>query len=423
MKQPDLQRQREFAVSVVKKLREAGFEALWAGGCVRDELLGLRPKDYDVATSATPEQIREAFGHRRTLAIGAAFGVIVVLGPSGAGQIDVATFRQETGYSDGRHPDQVTFSTPELDAGRRDFTINGLFFDPIEQRVIDYIDGQQDLEQKIVRAIGDARKRFSEDKLRMLRAVRFAATFEFTLEEETLAAVREMAAEVTVVSAERIGAEVRQMLVHAARCTAVELLRTSKLLEVMLPEVAAILTADTDGGPAWRETLRVLDALDEPSFPLVLAGLLHRNSDSQVAQAVGRRLRTPTKETERTAWLLAHLAAIGDAKNLAWPRLQPLLVSEGTEELLALYEAITTPENEHLAHCRHRLDLPPEELNPKPLISGDDLIAHGIRPGESFGLLLTRARDAQLEKKISTVEEAMALVDRLLAEGEAKPER
>ena len=422
MKQPDPQRQREFAVSVVKKLREAGFEALWAGGCVRDERLGLVPKDYDVATSATPEQIREVFGRRRTLAVGAAFGVIVVLGPSGAGQIDVATFRQEAGYSDGRHPDQVTFSTPERDAGRRDFTINGLFFDPLEERLIDYVDGQQDLERKIVRAIGDARERFVEDKLRMLRAVRFASTFEFALEEKTLAAVREMAAEVTVVSAERIGAEVRQMLVHATRSTAVELLRTSKLLEVVLPEVAAISTVGADGGPAWRETLRVLAALDAPSFPLALAALLHRSGDSQVAQAVGGRLRMPTKETERTAWLLAHLAAIGEAKNLAWPRLQPLLVSEGIRELLALYEAITTPENEHLAYCRHRLELPPEELNPEPLISGDDLIAHGVRPGESFGLLLARVRDAQLEKEISTAEEALALVDRLLAEGAAKPE-
>src|SRR5688572_25996293 len=173
------ERQRAFALEIVEKLRAAGFEALWAGGCVRDELLGLVPKDYDVATSATPEQIRNLFGRRRTLAVGAAFGVITVLGPRAAGQIEVATFRTDAAYSDGRHPDAVTFTTAEHDAQRRDFTINGLFFDPVAQKIVDYVGGQDDIQRRIVRAIGDPRLRLREDRLRMLRAVRFAATFQF----------------------------------------------------------------------------------------------------------------------------------------------------------------------------------------------------------------------------------------------------
>src|SRR3954454_14291586 len=162
---PDVSSQRAFALEIAQKLRAAGFEALWAGGCVRDELLGLTPKDYDVATSATPDQIRDLFGHRRTLAIGASFGVITVLGPKAAGQVEVATFRTDAAYSDGRHPDSVSFTTAEHDAQRRDFTINGLFFDPISEQVVDYVGGQADLERRTIRAIGDPRSRIGEDKL------------------------------------------------------------------------------------------------------------------------------------------------------------------------------------------------------------------------------------------------------------------
>ena len=174
--------QRRFAIEVVRRLQAAGFMAYWAGGCVRDQLLGRTPKDYDVATNAMPEQVRELFGRRRTLAIGAAFGVYSVIGPKAAGTVEVTTFRRDAAYSDGRHPDSVTFSTAEEDASRRDFTINGLFYDPTERRVIDFVGGQEDLAVGLIRAIGNARDRFAEDKLRMLRAVRFAAAFDFTLD-------------------------------------------------------------------------------------------------------------------------------------------------------------------------------------------------------------------------------------------------
>src|SRR5687768_15104483 len=191
----------EFALDVVRRLRAAGFEALFAGGCVRDQILGIPPKDYDVATSALPEQIQDVFGRRKTLAIGASFGVITVIGPKGAGQIDVATFRRDAAYSDGRHPDSVSFTTAEQDALRRDFTINGLFFDPVNSEVIDYVGGQEDLRRGVVRAIGDPRQRIAEDKLRMLRAVRFAARFDFAIDAATLTAIQQQARELVIVSA------------------------------------------------------------------------------------------------------------------------------------------------------------------------------------------------------------------------------
>src|SRR6516225_10098869 len=197
--------EREFAVDVVRQLRDAGFEALWAGGCVRDELLGLTPKDYDVATSARPEEVRRLFRH--TVAVGMSFGVVEVVGPrtdAGRLMVQVATFRSDVSYSDGRRPDAVVFSTAREDAERRDFTINGMFFDPLDGRLIDYVGGQEDLRGRVLRAIGDPRRRFDEDKLRMLRAVRLATRFGFVIEPATAEAIRALAATIGVVAAERV---------------------------------------------------------------------------------------------------------------------------------------------------------------------------------------------------------------------------
>src|SRR5260370_33887338 len=200
--------EREFAIEVVRRLRHAGFEALRAGGCVRDELLGLVPKDYDVATDARPEEVCKLFA--RTVTVGMSFGVVEVLGPRQENKplmVQVATFRSDLAYSDGRHPDAVVFSSAREDALRRDFTINGMFFDPLEGRLIDYVEGQEDLRGRKLRAIGDPSQRFSEDKLRMLRAVRIATRFDLTIEPATAAALRTMAKQITVVSAERIADE------------------------------------------------------------------------------------------------------------------------------------------------------------------------------------------------------------------------
>jgi poly(A) polymerase len=424
----DPARQRAFALEIAQKLRGAGHEALWAGGCVRDELLGLAPKDYDVATSATPEAVRELFGHRRTLPIGASFGVITVLGPRAAGQIEVATFRSDASYSDGRHPDSVSFTTAEHDAQRRDFTINGLFFDPIAEKVVDYVGGQDDLARRTIRAIGEASMRFGEDKLRMLRAVRFAAAFDFTIEPGTLRAIQAMAAEISVVSAERIGAEIRRMLIDPNRATALELLRQTSLLQHVLPEVDRLADAD------FHNTKTVLDAIEGVSLPVALAALLdcpqrnaskHSNDTAAVANSsllastVGRRLRYTNHEIERTAWLLAHRDDISNARQLPWPKLQRLLTHPGAVEVLALHEAIAGTDDAALAYCRERLAWPAERLNPLPLVDGSDLIRHGLAPGPVFAGLLEQIRDAQLNGEIHSRDEALALVDRLIGGGKS----
>jgi tRNA nucleotidyltransferase/poly(A) polymerase len=402
--------QRAFAQEVVAKLRHAGYQALWAGGCVRDELLGIEPKDYDVATSATPDQIRAVFGQRRTIPIGAAFGVITVLGPKRSGQIEVATFRTDAEYSDGRRPDSVTFTNAEHDAERRDFTINGLFFDPLSGEVVDYVGGRDDLEKKIVRAIGDPRLRFREDKLRLLRAIRFAATFGFAIEPETRTAIEELADEIGTVSAERIGMELRRMLVHPSRVHALDLLHDTALLGHVLPEVDRLVPA------GWEETRRELAALHHPTLPLALATLLRQLGNPQLAQEIGRRLRFTTREHERAAWLLANVSKLQDALALPWPKLQRLLVHDGAAELVGLAEAIADTDDGALVYVRERLAWPPEMLNPRPLLDGADLIALGLAPSPRFAPLLEAVRDAQLRGEIETADEALALAKQLVAD-------
>ncbi len=405
--------QRRFATDLVRRLRAVGFQAYWAGGCVRDQLMGRTPKDYDVATDARPEQVRELFGHRRTIAVGAAFGVIAVLGPKGAGQIEVATFRRDAAYSDGRHPDHVTFSTPAEDAARRDFTINGLFYDPVDDRVLDFVGGQDDLAHRLIHAIGDPYERFSEDKLRLLRAVRFAAAFDFAIEERTREAVGRMAPEIVVVSAERIAAEMERMLVDGHRVRAVRLLMETGLAVVVLPE---IVPATPDQRSRLDATLAVMERLAAPGFPLVLAALLHRWVDAVAAAAVCQRWRLSNHQTQQTAWLVEHRGALRDARAVRWSQLQPLLVAEGVNDLIALEEAVSlaaSGDTSHVAWCRSLLAQPREVLDPPPLLTGDDLLRHGVPPGPEYRALLQRVRDAQLDGEVHTKAEALELVDRL----------
>lgn len=436
MPQLNATKQREFAVEIVRRLRQRGFVAYWAGGCVRDHLLGREAKDYDVATSAKPDEIRELFGPRRTIAVGAAFGVIAVVGPRGAGQVEVTTFRRDSTYLDGRHPERVTFTDAAEDAARRDFTINGLFYDPEAHEVIDYVGGQTDLEAGIVRAIGDPRARFSEDKLRLLRAVRFATTFDFHLEPATAAAVREMAPEIAIVSAERIAEELRRLLVSPHRSRGVELLRDSELLTTILPELLPLVGLRQDDerdsqADRWQATLAVLGALRDPSFPLALAAFLHqvgcpavrsaRNGDpcevgAALTRIIGRRLRLSKREIEFSSWLVRQQNSLAGARSQPWPTVQRQLVHADAAELIELHHAIAVAQGTELDDvdfCRERLALPRAELNPPPLLTGDDLIAHGLRPGIAFHGLLDKVRDAQLLGEIGSRDEALALVDRL----------
>lgn len=402
---------RRLAIEVVERLRAAGYESYWAGGCVRDRLLGREPKDYDVATIAAPDQIRQVFGLRRTLPIGAAFGVITVLGKKEAGMVEVATFRRDATYSDGRHPDAVEFANAEEDARRRDFTINALFYDPISNEVIDFVDGQSDIQAQVIRAVGNADKRIGEDKLRMLRAVRFAAAFEFALDDATLAAVKRHADEIAVVSAERVAEELRRMLVDKNRTRAVQLLRATALLGMVVPE----LGRDVD----WEALDQLLEHLDQPSFPLALAALLSPLESAETVREVSRRLKLSNDETDLAAWLTRHRGACKQAETLPWHQLQRILIQPGASELVAFDAASASVRGENtsgIEYCRTKLSLPQAQLNPDPLLTGDDLIQHGVPRGRIYRTLLESVRDAQLDGDIQTRPEALSLVDRLVEE-------
>ena len=439
--------EREFAVDVVRRLQEAGYQALWAGGCVRDELLGGRPTDYDVATSARPEEVRRLF--RRTIEVGLAFGVVNVLGPrtpSGPHQVEVATFRADVSYSDGRHPDEVRFASAREDALRRDFTINGMFYDPIRGETVDFVSGKEDLQARVLRAIGDPPLRFAEDKLRLLRAVRFATRFNLTIEPATQAAIKRMARDITVVSAERIAKELRQILMSPQRARGVTLMYELGLLAALLPELLPMkrLPQGPPGAPTgdlWDHVLRVLDLLGpDPSFPLALAALLHdvgkprtvgRTPDrytfyghehvgSRLADDICARLKLSNAERERVAWLVDKHQILCDARQMRTSKLKALLIHPGIWELLALHRAdalASGRSTEHVDYCENLLRIwKQEDLNPPPLITGHDLAELGLEPGPIYKRVLGSVREAQLEGSVKAKAEALELVKRLLAE-------
>ena len=401
--------ERDFAIDVVRTLQQAGFQALWAGGCVRDELLGLLPHDYDVATDAHPEQVMKLF--RRSIAIGAAFGVIEVIGPRGPHRqhltVEVATFRSDGVYTDGRRPDSVTFSSPQEDARRRDFTINGMFFDPIARQLHDYVGGRDDLDAKVLRAIGDPAARFSEDKLRVLRAVRIAARFELAVDAATRAAARRIAPQIPVVSAERIAEELRRLLAHPNRTRGAELLRDLGLLPPLFPE----LTGEAD------RLERVLSRLGpEASFELAFAAMLISLSKRQ-AECIADRLKLATAEKVRIAWLVEQHRTLEDAPSMRLSRLKPILIHPGIGELIALHRAESLASGrgtEPVEFCERMLrETPMEELNPPPLVTGEDLIALGLQPGPEFKRLLDAVRESQLEGQVRSKADGLELIGEL----------
>ncbi|HLJ93404.1 MAG TPA: HD domain-containing protein [Gemmataceae bacterium] len=449
--------ERDFAIEVVRRLREAGYQALWAGGCVRDELLGLVPKDYDVASDARPEVVRQLFP--RTVAVGMSFGVVEVLGPrvgeraqtGGSAsplRVQVATFRSDVSYSDGRHPDAVVFSSAREDALRRDFTINGMFFDPIENRLIDYVGGQEDLRNRLLRAIGDPATRFTEDKLRMLRAVRISTRFDLTIEPATASAIRRMASQIsTGVSGERIAEELRQLLVYPQRHRGVNLLFDLGLAVAILPEVVSMkgLPQGLPGAPTgdlWDHVLRVLELLGpRPSFSLAFAALLHdvgkprtmaRTPDrytfydhehvgADLARDICDRLKLSGAERERVVWLVKKHQFLCAARQMRTYKLKMTLAHPGIRDLLALHRADAAASGrstDHVEYCERLLEEWSEaDLNPPPLLGGHDLTRRGLVPGPLFKRLLDAVREAQLEGTVKTVAEAQHLVDRLLETG------
>ena len=408
---------REFATDVTGKLQAAGFTALFAGGCVRDDLLGKTPKDYDIATNATPDQVRDLFGHKRTLAIGESFGVITVLGPRSVQPIEIATFRRDGGYSDGRRPDSVEFTDAREDAERRDFTINGMFFDPLSDSVIDYVGGQEDLKLKQIRAIGDAQARIEEDKLRMLRGVRFAATYEFSIEAQTLAAIQKRAPEIDAVSPERIGAELVRMFGHPSYVTAYRLLLKSKLWDEVLPNE---LAGDSVAQEVRLDELTRLRVSDDDSNQVaaVIAILVRPALDEHRGSKKGNGLlaklqgawKLNNELTKSIGWIVSAMPILTDCDQRKWSEVQPWLIHAEAVTALDVVEAVGGDVQAGVEFARAKLLLSKEELNPDPLVTGGDLIEMGISPGPKFKTILQSVRAGQLDGEITTREQALKQV-------------
>ncbi len=395
------------ALSVVKRLREHGHQAFWAGGCVRDTLLGHEPSDIDVATDARPERIIELF--TKTRKVGAKFGVVMVR--QGPHWIETATFRSDLDYQDGRHPEQVVFTTAEEDAQRRDFTINGLFYDPVERQVIDYVGGRKDLEVRVIRAIGDPARRFAEDHLRMLRAVRFSARLGFPIEPVTATAIRDQADRINRISPERIREELEKMLVHPTRAGAVRQIADLGLLTHLWPEAR------------WPKdrvaaSVNVLGHLPERvEFMLAMAALLHEHMPSE-ADRICRDLRCSNHQTDRIVWLIEQVDVIHHARALCLPAMKKLIAHPGFDELLELHRAVCLahglPLDDNEAARERKASIPPEEVAPPPFVTGDDLINQGLEPGPRFKEILDRLYDEQLDNRISSHEEAMERLEQLV---------
>lgn len=395
--------EQQFARHIVEKLKQSGHQALWAGGCVRDLLLGISPSDFDVATSAVPQQVRQLFGHKHTLAVGASFGVIIVLSHDRKHQVEVATFRTDAAYSDGRHPDSITFSTPELDAQRRDFTINGLFFDPIAAQVIDFVGGQDDLSHRILRAIGNPEARIAEDKLRMLRAVRFAARFDLQIEPLTWAAIVGHSSEAAWVSGERLAMEVRKTLETPKPAWALEKWAQTGLLKVLMPEIDA----------AWdncsTQTLRLVATARNQSWHARLAAIFwsaqHHHSTAEPTKLfdlsfLKRRLKLANDDFKAIEFALHSQATLQDASLAPWSKVQPLMISPWIRCALELLEMRVTagePYEASLQWLNSRLAWTAEQLDPPPLITGQDLMNLGLTPSPYFKQLLHQARCHQLD--------------------------
>ncbi len=430
----------DLALEIIRTLHDRGHKALLVGGCVRDRLLGILPKDFDVSTDATPLQIASYFPGSQM--VGVQFGVILVMRPGGV-QVEVATFRREGTYSDGRRPDQVEFvADPALDAARRDFTINALMEDPLSGEVFDFVGGRKDLEAKTIRAIGHPEKRFGEDFLRMLRAVRFAARFDFSIDPETLSAIQAQAHHITEISAERVREELVRMLTQGRAKRAFELLDCCRLLDFVLPEVKAFQGVKQPPefhpeGDVWTHVLLMLDELRGPSTTLALGVLLHDvgkpptfsvsdrirfNAHAEVgAEMSGKilgRLKFSGDETEQITSLVANHMRFKDVTHMRLSTLKRFLCLPQFEEHLELHRLDCLASNGHTATYRfvqqRLLEFKEEELRPARLLTGRDLIEAGYRPGPDFGPALEAVETAQLEGEIQTREQALVIARAVL---------
>lgn len=430
----------EGALDIVRRLSESGFRALWAGGCVRDRLLSLPPKDYDVATDADPDEVMRLFAGADARFAGTSFGVVRVT--IGGYAYEVARFRKEGAYTDGRRPDSVMFTDEREDAQRRDFTVNGMFYDPLAGRVIDYVDGQADLVRRQIRAIGDPDARFEEDRLRLLRAVRFAGRLNWPIEGETWSALRRLAPSVESVSAERIRDELLLSLTEGVPPWAIRLLLDGGLLDVVLPEVAAMVgvpqpPAFHPEGDVFTHTMMMLGIAHHPSPDFALGLLLHDvgkpptyrvadrirfNDHTRVGKALAdrvcRRLRLSIASTEHVTRLVVDHHRFTHVKEMRPRTLKRLLRTPRFEDHLELHRIDCLASHGNLGNYAFtvaaREACEPDDLRPKPLIGGDDLIALGYMPGPDFGPVLTAIEDEQLDGSLKGRDDALALAVKLM---------
>ncbi len=451
--------EKEFAIEVVQKLQNKGFQALFAGGCVRDQLLGLEPQDYDIATDAKPDQVCELFP--KTIQVGMAFGVVEVLGKNRSVanlsktkpspfRIQVATFREDGEYLDGRRPENVRFSNAEADAKRRDFTINGMFYDPIHDQILDFVGGKKDLKSKIIRAIGCPEERFQEDKLRLMRAVRMSCRFQFQLEEQTRSAIQRFAPQISLVSQERISDELKKILLHSTRAQGYSLLDQLGLLQEIFsdPKILGPINHSNQETPAFpksasqKHVYQALSNLDKYlelfkvpiSYPLALAALFHTITEvpiskdshfpeaeiyadlagSKLIRKLSAQLKLSNIDTDELQWLMKYRYYFRNANSLPINRLKMIMESPKTPELFVLASSISTEEREFLQGIEYAINFwnantqnNHKLVNPPPLIAGSHLISLGFAPGPDFKRILDRIRDEQLEGIITTFEQAL----------------
>ncbi len=426
----------EKALEIVRRLREAGFLALFAGGCVRDRILGVAAKDYDIATDARPEVVQRTFEH--TVAVGAKFGVIMVV--IGGDPFEVTTFRADAPYYDGRRPSAVHFGTIEEDAKRRDFTIGAMYYDPAAGRLIDLVGGMRDLRAGVVRAIGNPYDRFDEDYLRVLRAARFAARLNFSIDPATYAAMKRAAPTIAAISAERIGAELVRMMTEGGAARGLDILLETGLMNVLLPEVAATAGCAQPGnfhpeGDVYLHTRLAVSMLDPGcSETLAFGALLHDAAKPQcraeqdgkvtfyghaeqgaaMAAGIMARLRRSRFAQERVAYLVRNHLRLCMAPRMRPATLKRMLAEEGFDELLELARIDALASSSYLGYyhfCRRaRAATAPSEMRPPRLVGGHDLIRMGLTPGPRFKAILGELEDLQLDGALKSREEALEYV-------------
>ncbi len=435
------------AREVAARLREEGHIAYFAGGCVRDIVRGETPKDFDIATDAKPEIVRKLFP--RTYAVGAHFGVIIAL--ENGFQFEVATFRSDEAYIDGRRPSAVHFSSPEEDAKRRDFTINGMFYDPVAEKVIDFVGGRADIDAKLVRAIGDPAQRFAEDRLRMLRAVRFATVLDYTIDTHTWDALVANATSINEISAERIRDELVRIFLSPNRTRGWDLLDSSGLMRAILPELdrmKGVLQPEQfhPEGDVFEHTRLMLQFLPEKvSVQLVFAVLLHDvakpvtatvdetgrirfsghdRAGAQMAEQIMRRLRFSGAETEATVEMVRQHMVFKDVPKMREAKLKRFMARPTFDDELELHRVDCQGSHRMLDNyeflLRKREEFANEPIIPPPLVRGTDLIALGLKPGPKFGEILEAVETRQLEGDLRTREEALEWVKREYSPGEQR---